>query len=235
MRTAYKVLAALSALSISSLVQADCCSSWYQDPNYTFETAYIGLMGGVGNLNNRVQVTAPVFGLNTSTTLTQNFATGGIDFGFATAVDRWYIGIDLNSLPVPVSQSKSWSSQGFSLSDDTKLINFANIDAMPGFYVTNNFIIYLRAGVGISRIDLDQNNFAGKTYTLDDTTYGPQGGIGFDIGLCNSVSIGADYTYTYYTQSSFTETDAVTTNTYTFKVQPKENYVGLHLRYNFLV
>lgn len=232
MRTAYQILAALCALSISSMAVADC---WCDNPNDTFETAYIGIFGGAGNANARVQIDAPVFNINDSTTMSNNFATGGINLGIATAVNRWYIGFEANTLPTFINLSDNWSAQGFSFDSNVKLLNFANFDATPGFYITHNSIIYLRAGVGVSRLELEQDDFFGKDYDLDDTTYGPQFGVGFDIGLCGNLSMGADYTYTRYTQSSFQETDPVTQNTYSFKVKANENLIGIHLRYNFLV
>lgn len=232
MRTAYKILAALSALTVSSIANADC---WYQDPNYTFETAYIGAFGGGGEISNRVQMVLPAYGVNDSTTMSNDFITGGIQLGIATAVDRWYIGMEGNTMPTFINSSETWHISGFPFNSEVKLLNFANFDALPGFYITNNAIIYLRAGVGVARLELDQSGPFAKSYDLDDTTYGPQGGVGFDIGLCSNLSIGADYTYTRYTQSSFQETDPVTSNTYTFKAKSTENLVGLHLRYNFLV
>lgn len=236
------VILSLAALAVSSGVQAAdiCC---YPDCDYAVQYPYVGAMISGVRLNTTLEALFPSDStpplLNDSTDLPRsNQLTGGIALGYASRWSgRWYFAGEASSQPISVTNSKTWTgASGVNLDSTLKVINYFNADAIPGYYLCQNFLFYLRFGVAISGIQLDQDNFFGTNFTDRYTVTGFRAGAGLDYSFTRRLSTGIDYIYTTYGTRKFADNIPVTGgfSRATFSAKLQTSLIGIHLNYKIL-
>ncbi len=209
----------------------------------SYESGYIGIFGGALGTDAGFRSQTTSAGGNSITPVSASFPkkntiSGGIDLGFGATMGVWYLGVDLSTQPIPVNLTlnRIVPSTGASITDKTTITDYGNLDLLPGVYLGHSVLIYLRLGGGLGQVSLKQtNNAVGITAFNDSNTDGlGRAGVGFDVAITNALSVGADYVYSQYgssTTSGVSPVDGLQTSLTVTK--PKQNFVGLHLHYNF--
>lgn len=162
----------LSALLITPSVYAvssETRTAWQQDPTFTFEEGYIGA----------------ILGTNRESALDSTNATGGIMAGYGAIISRFYIGAELSTQPIAVDAQ---------LNNTTRINtrNIANLDVIPGYYITPDFLPYIRLGGGAN-----YTKISGVSDQFDENsvTFSVRAGVGFDWRASDNFGLGLDYIY----------------------------------------
>lgn len=142
---------------------------WQQDPSFSFEEGYIGAL----------------FGANRESTLDTTNVTAGITAGYGATYSHGYIGAELSSQPIAVTAD---------LNKTTKVNtrNIINLDIIPGFYFTSDFLAYLRLGGGANYTKVSNTPGA---FDENSVTFSVRAGLGVDWRVADQWGLGLDYIY----------------------------------------
>lgn len=234
MQHKYLLLAFLLASFFTMPVLAD--DSYFHDPNFSYEQGFIGLYGGVTKGSANFKANPNVGPITTDSFSSNNVWQGGLEFGYGVSTQHWYLGVAIGTQPLPVNMNlKRLTPSGYSLTDKVSMYDYANADLLPGFYIVPQVLFYLRLGGGVGNVNFKQiNNTVGlTTFESKDTVGLGRAGAGLDVMVGGGVSVGADYIYTQFARSNTTGVSPVDGVMTTFSItSPKENFIGLHVRYN---
>lgn len=236
-----RVLLALAILIAAPNLKAyDICS--YPDCDYAVQYPYIGaILNGIqynaqAHTYFPVDSTSPL--LQDETKISQAHITGGLSLGYAMRWSgRWYFAAEVSSLPVAFSSERTWvgSNSGFNYDTNIKMMNVFNADGMPGYYLNCRTLLYLRAGVAVANVEVQQKNFFGDDYDKRNTVGGYRFGIGMDYSLSHHWVAGLDYIYTNYGMKKFDNNiiGGGGVNSLRTELRSYTNFVGLHINYKF--
>lgn len=241
------VKTAVAALAI--ITASTASAAWYQDPSYSFESAYMSLLLGGGNLKGTEKIIFPSTSnsnsslspiIQDSRSTSKSSPLAGLDLGMGASFNRWYFGAAVSSLPVPFTFGKTgttWVGQsGIPYNSSLQITDVFNADALLGYYLSHCVLFYLRGGAAFGYFNYKQIGWLGANYNYHKVACGPHLGVGLDYSFTPHWSVGVDYTYTdFFKQSFVTSPNSITGLTTEFQASAKGSQVLLHIRYNWLM
>lgn len=154
-----------------------------------------------------------------------------IGYGYTTASSLFWgaeLGTYFPSRSITVGSHPSLSYPGLNVSDTLKIQDYVTLDLLPGYAISQNMLVYGRAGLVYGSLQLNQPSVAGISgLNMNDNTWGGRFGVGVNLAVSNTFGIGIDYFYTTYKNMSVYA--APFNANYTAK--PSSNFVGLSILY----
>jgi len=192
-----RTLVCLSVLFVSAL-QAN-----------TREGIYAG--AGVGSTFNHYDLVATnlLTGLTFSTPNSPSKTLGNVFLGYGSMLfnDNLYLAAELGSYfprrTVIVQDRPGVTITNLLFTDELHVQDYLTIDLLPGHKINENVLIYVRAGLAISQLSIDQFPAIGvPAFNDKETKVGGRIGTGINIAVTNHFALGFDYFYTLYKKKS---------------------------------
>jgi outer membrane immunogenic protein len=190
-----------------------------------------GIGGSMYNNNFSVYNTSTLFQVNRS--FSSSDAQASVFAGVGkTYYDKYYLGVEANSY-FP-SHTAIWTDRPgvtqTSLQFNTSLQtqNYVNLDLLPGYRVSPEWLIYGRAGVSFSNISLNQEPIStSPSYSQTHSKIGGRFGAGIAYQITDHVGAGVDYYYSYIPK----DTHNFYGREIGYQLNSYWNYVGFSLFY----
>lgn len=163
---------------------------------------------------------------DTQTRFNSSGLTGGLFAGYgATVQHNIYLGgegfVNTGSLR---SSSKVIDANG--TTDRIKMTYSYGLDFVPGYKVTDDTMVYAKAGVVRTRFTLNQTPVSGSTLasgTTSNSVTGGQLGLGAQTDLNKNIGLRGEFIHTAYNSFS----------AYGNKIKPRNNQFNIGLAYKF--
>jgi outer membrane immunogenic protein len=197
------------------------------------EGLYVGAGIGGSMYNNKITAynTTSLFQVNR--TFNSSDAQASVFAGVGkTYNDKYYLGLEANSY-FPRHNS-TWSQRpgvtrtalNFQTSFQTQ--NYVNLDLLPGYRVSPQWLIYGRAGLSFSNITLSQEPIStSPTLAQTNSKIGGRFGAGIAYQITDHIGAGVDYYYSYMP----TSTHNFFGREIGYQLDSYWNYVGFSLFY----
>lgn len=199
------------------------------------EGLYVGAGIGGGMYSDKISAYNPIFFDKVSNPNSTSGALASIFAGVGqTYFDKYYLGVEANSY-FP-GHNTIWEKHpgvsvlGFEYESQYSIRNYVNLDLLPGYRVSPDWMVYGRAGISFSQVTANQEgNHLANVNTFSDTRdrTGGRFGAGIAYQLTEHVGAAVDYYYSYIPTTSFSFNDRSTV----LQLDDSLNYVGFSLFY----
>lgn len=154
-----------------------------------------------------------------------------VGFGYTTASSFFWggeIGTYFPSRSITVENRPDLTFPNTGVSDTLKIQDYLTLDLLPGYALSQNVLVYGRAGLTYSSLSLNQPaSGAVPSFNGDENKWGGRFGIGANFAFNNNFGVGIDYFYTTYQ-----DLNALTTPFNTrFTTKASSNFLGISVLY----
>lgn len=196
-----------------------------------------GLYVGVGVGGSMCHDTLTVSNTSTSNQISKSFNTTDTQASIFAGVgktfrDTYYLGFEANSY-FP-NHYILWSKRpGVTVTDSTyetsfQIEDYVNLDLLPGYRISPEWLIYGRAGISFSNITENQEAISTVPPSNDtNSIVGGRFGAGIAYEITQHFGVGLDYYYSYYPKSTHNFYGRSTG----YQLDSYSNYVGISLFY----
>ncbi len=138
--------------------------------------------------------------------------------GYGTRIERVYVGaeadIGVDFGEVEYSQTlpavMGGAEQQVSTTVETDF--YAGIDAILGYLVAENTLLYGRVGYEYSPASIEADFGAMGTASVEKDLHGIRGGVGLEVGLTDNISTRIEYRGTFYGEQDITYSSSANPN-----------------------
>ena len=203
------------------------------DASNTRDGLYLG--AGLGLSANEYTLTTSygTTGLTTLNSASSNHVLGDVFIGYGyTTASAFFWGAELGtyfpSRSITIGSHTNLAYPSINISDTLKIQDYLTLDLLPGYALTQNVLLYGRAGLVYGSLQLNQPSVGGiQGFNATESTWGGRFGVGVNFALSSNFGIGFDYFYTTYSNMSVYESPF--NSNYTAK--PASNFVGVSILY----
>jgi outer membrane immunogenic protein len=154
-------------------------------------------------------------------------------FGYTTP-SAYFIGGEIGtyfpSRSITIDSRPDLTFPTIGVSNTLKIQDYITLDFLPGYAISQNILVYGRAGVSYSSLTLNQaTTRLTPSFSHDENKWGGRVGVGANFAFNNQFGVGLDYIYTTY-QDINTYTGPFNTS---FKASPSSNFLGVSILYTF--
>ncbi len=126
-----------------------------------------------------------------------------------TAESGFYLGGELGTyLPkrsLTITNRPGVALTNLTFSDKLTVQDYVTFDVLPGFRLSENWLLYLRGGITYAHMTIYQpTQGAATSFSADNNRIGGRVGAGVNVGFTDNFGMSLDYFYTQYQDSSYT-------------------------------
>lgn len=158
---------------------------------------------------------------------------GTVFAGYACQHDKWYLAAEINAnlSSSAFSASNVERLRGNSSSTQYKLKNSVGLSVLPGYFLAENTLLYLRLAYANARLQVQTSDSS-----LQNVSH-RSGGIRYGLGLRQSInkrfSFRVDYSVANFKQTQMRTFDSLSSTTKLTTLSPREQLVELAMIYTF--
>ena len=229
-----KLSIALLALS-SSFAYAGTMGAIVEETAYMKEGLYVGAGIGGAMYNDKIQAQNPFTLLQREKSFSNSGALASVFAGVGhTWCDKYFLGLEANSYfphhTAYWSDRQGVTETNYTFENKFMVQNYINLDLLPGYRVTPDWLIYGRVGLAFSDVLSYQHaNSIANAPSFSDTNsvLGGRFGAGINYQISRHIGAGVDYFYSYNPQTNYSFNDKSTA----LGISSHYNYVGFSLFY----
>lgn len=152
-------------------------------------------------------------------------------FGYTTASSFFWggeIGTYFPSRSITVENRPDLTFPSIGVSDTLKIQDYLTLDLLPGYAVSQNVLVYGRAGLAYSSLSLKQPaRGVVPNFNTSENKWGGRFGVGANFAFNRNFGVGIDYFYTTY-QDLNVLTSPFNTR---FTTKASSNFLGISILY----
>ncbi len=193
---------------------------------------YVGAGIGMSADEYELTTTNLTSGLSIKNNADDTNAIGDIfaGFGYTTASSFFWggeIGTYFPSRSITVKNRPDLTFPNTGVNDTLKIQDYLTLDLLPGYAISQNVLVYGRAGITYSSLSLSQAaSGVIPSFNYSENKWGGRFGVGVNFSFNNNFGVGLDYFYTTY--QNMNTTAPVNTR---FTTNASSNYLGISILY----